>query len=97
MKLPMEKFVVNIDKYGNTSAASIPLALTEGIRKVWIRLDDKLLMVSFGAVWLRSSRCSLLRLVNGLFQIGIVKPEDFWIAKDEQLIRPGGICFLEDL
>ncbi len=49
------------------------------------------------AAWLRSSRCSLLRLINGLFQIGIVKPEDFRIAKDEQLIRSGRICFLEDL
>ena len=49
MKLPMEKFVVNIDKYGNTSAASIPLALAESIEEGRIRLDDKLLMVSFGA------------------------------------------------
>ena len=49
MKLPMDKFVVNIDKYGNTSAASIPLALSESIEEGRIRLDDKLLMVSFGA------------------------------------------------
>lgn len=49
MKLPMDKFVVNIDKYGNTSAASIPLALTESIEEGRIKLDDKLLMVSFGA------------------------------------------------
>ncbi len=49
MKAPMEKFVVNIDRYGNTSAASIPLALSEAIEEGRIKLDDKLLMVSFGA------------------------------------------------
>jgi 3-oxoacyl-[acyl-carrier-protein] synthase-3 len=49
LKLPMEKFVVNIEKYGNTSAASIPLALTEGLDNGRIRTDDILLMVSFGA------------------------------------------------
>ena len=45
----MDKFVVNIDKYGNTSAASIPLALTESIEEGRIKLDETLLMVSFGA------------------------------------------------
>ena len=49
LKLPMEKFVVNIDKYGNTSAASIPLALAESLDSGRIRTDDILLMVSFGA------------------------------------------------
>lgn len=49
MKLDMDKFAVNIDKYSNTSAASIALALAESIEEDRIRLDDKLLMVSFGA------------------------------------------------
>lgn len=49
LKVPMEKFVVNIEKYGNTSAASIPLALTEGLDNGRIKTDDILLMVSFGA------------------------------------------------
>ena len=31
MKLPMERFIVNLDRYGNTSAASIPLALSESV------------------------------------------------------------------
>ncbi len=45
----MEKFVVNIDKFGNISAASISLALSEAIEESRIELDDKLLLVSFGA------------------------------------------------
>ena len=31
MKLPMDKFIVNIDRFANTSAASIPLALSENL------------------------------------------------------------------
>lgn len=49
MNLPMDRFVVNIDRYGNTSAASIPLALTEQLNKGRIHTDDTLLLVSFGA------------------------------------------------
>ena len=49
MKVPMERFVVNIEKYGNTSAASIPLALSEFLDNGHIQPDDTLLLVSFGA------------------------------------------------
>jgi 3-oxoacyl-[acyl-carrier-protein] synthase-3 len=49
MGLPMEHFIVNIDRYGNTSAASIPLALAEHIHAGQIKPDDTLLLVSFGA------------------------------------------------
>ena len=41
LKLPMERFYINLDKYGNTSAASIPIALDEmnekGMLKMCIR------------------------------------------------------------
>jgi len=49
MGLPLERFVVNIEKYGNTSAASIPLALTEYMNDGRIKVDDTLLFVAFGA------------------------------------------------
>ena len=49
MKLPMDKFVVNIDRFANTSAASIPLALTESLASGRVVPTDKLLFVSFGA------------------------------------------------
>lgn len=49
MDLPLERFIINIDRYANTSAASIPLALAENVDNGRIHLDDKLLLVSFGA------------------------------------------------
>jgi 3-oxoacyl-[acyl-carrier-protein] synthase III len=47
--LPMEKFFVNLDRYGNTSAASIPIALTEAVAQGKVRPGDKLVLVGFGA------------------------------------------------
>jgi len=49
LKLPMDKVAVNIDKYGNTSAASIPLALDEAVRSGRVTQGDLVLMVAFGA------------------------------------------------
>lgn len=46
--IPMEKIYLNIDKYGNTSAASVPLALDEANREGRIKPGDNLLMVAFG-------------------------------------------------
>jgi 3-oxoacyl-[acyl-carrier-protein] synthase-3 len=46
--LPMEKVFVNLDRYGNTSAASIPLALDEARRGGRIRDGDLVEMVTFG-------------------------------------------------
>ncbi len=49
LELPMEKVYVNIHKYGNTSAASIPLALDEAVRSGRIKPGDIVLLVAFGA------------------------------------------------
>lgn len=46
--VPMEKVFVNLDKYGNTSAASIPLALDEARKAGRIRKGDLVAMVTFG-------------------------------------------------
>ncbi len=46
---PMEKVYVNIDRYGNTSGASIPLALEEARREGKISSGSMLLLVAFGA------------------------------------------------
>lgn len=48
IKLPMEKVFINIEKYGNTSAASIPIALTEAVEQGRLQRDDYCLLVSFG-------------------------------------------------
>ena len=49
LQLPREKFFVNLQNYGNTSAASIPIALCEAIAEGRIKSGDKLVMVGFGA------------------------------------------------
>ncbi len=49
LELPMERFFVNVDRYGNTSAASIPLALDEARRTGRIKPGDLTLLVAFGA------------------------------------------------
>lgn len=46
--LPKEKVFVNIDRYGNTSAASIPIALYEARKQGRIKDGDLLLLVAFG-------------------------------------------------
>jgi len=47
--LPEKKVFINIDRYGNTSAASIPIALTEAIEQGRARPGDTLAFVAFGA------------------------------------------------
>jgi 3-oxoacyl-[acyl-carrier-protein] synthase-3 len=49
LKIPMERTVVNIDRYGNTSAASIPLAIAEAAEDRRITDGDILLLSGFGA------------------------------------------------
>ena len=48
LKVPKEKFYVNIDRYGNTSSASIPIALDEMNRKGMLQKGDLLLLPAFG-------------------------------------------------
>jgi 3-oxoacyl-[acyl-carrier-protein] synthase-3 len=43
-----EKVVVNIDRYGNTSAATIPIALSEQVEKGLIKRGHKIVTVAFG-------------------------------------------------
>ena len=49
LKIPMDKFYVNLDRFGNTSSASIPLALDEARRAGRIKPGDLTLLVAFGA------------------------------------------------
>jgi 3-oxoacyl-[acyl-carrier-protein] synthase-3 len=48
LKLPEEKVVVNIDRVGNTSSASIPIALGEAKEQGLIKKGDTILLVGFG-------------------------------------------------
>src|SRR5688572_25591702 len=47
--LPMDKMFVNVDRYGNTSAASVPIALAEAVDSGRIKVGDKVVLVAFGA------------------------------------------------
>lgn len=49
LKLPMERFMVNVDKYGNTSTASIPIAVCEAVERGLLKNGDNTVMVGFGA------------------------------------------------
>ncbi|HNC52676.1 MAG TPA: beta-ketoacyl-ACP synthase III [Accumulibacter sp.] len=48
MKLPMGKVVVTVDRHGNTSAASVPLALDEAVRERRIQAGQKILLEGVG-------------------------------------------------
>jgi 3-oxoacyl-[acyl-carrier-protein] synthase III len=49
LSIPDEKTFINIEKYGNTSAASVPMALAEAVAAGRIKQGDRILMVAFGA------------------------------------------------
>ncbi len=53
MGLPKEKMVLNIDRCGNTSAASVPIGLNDARRNGTLQEGDLVLMVAIGAglVW----------------------------------------------
>ena len=48
MDLPMERFVINLDRYGNTSAAAVAIALDEANRTGRMQVGDDVLLVVFG-------------------------------------------------
>ena len=46
--IPEEKVVVNVDRFGNTSAASIPICLDEMLRESLVEVGDRVLMTGVG-------------------------------------------------
>ncbi len=48
LNLPEELFYSNVDRYGNTSAASIPIALCEAVQAKRIKPNDRIVLVGFG-------------------------------------------------
>lgn len=47
--IPLEKVIINVDKYANTSSASVPIAMDEAIRAGKIKRGDNILLAAFGA------------------------------------------------
>jgi len=58
LKIPMDKFFVNIEKYGNTSSASVPIAMAELARSGKLKRGDIVVMSAFGG-GLSSAVCIL--------------------------------------
>ena len=48
LNVPMERFMINLDRYGNTSDASIPIALDEAVKEGRIEEGDNILLEAFG-------------------------------------------------
>ena len=49
LKMPIERFVINVDRYGNTSTASIPIATVEAVEDGRLQPGDTIVLVGFGA------------------------------------------------
>jgi 3-oxoacyl-[acyl-carrier-protein] synthase-3 len=47
--MPMSKVMVSVDRYGNTSSASIPLALEQAVAEGRVKPGSLILLVAFGA------------------------------------------------
>lgn len=67
LNIDMDKFVSNVDRYGNTSAASIPIALCEAIEQKRIHDKDHIALVGFGGG---------LTWASMIIQWGIPKPNE---------------------
>ncbi|MBK9142084.1 MAG: ketoacyl-ACP synthase III [Candidatus Melainabacteria bacterium] len=59
LKMPMERVVINIDEYGNTTAGTLPLALKSALDRKQLKKGDLILMASVGAGF--SAGAALLR------------------------------------
>jgi 3-oxoacyl-[acyl-carrier-protein] synthase-3 len=47
--LPLEKVVINLERYGNTTAATVPLALADAVRDGRLKQGDLVMLASVGA------------------------------------------------
>ncbi len=48
LRIPMDRFMINVDHYGNTSTASIPMAVCEAVNEGRIQAGDNIVLVGFG-------------------------------------------------
>ena len=83
LDLPMDRFFVNVDRYGNTSAASVPIALAEAVNEGRVKPGDKLVFIAFGAGF-ASGAVALEWTADpsrGLIGEAAVRPEDVSIRQ----------------
>ena len=95
LNLPMERFIVNVEKYGNTSTASIPMAMVEALEKGQIQPGEKIVMVGFGAGLTWGALAA--EWTGPLPSKGHVHPEQYrTFARLRSLVRRG-LRFIEGL
>ena len=81
LNLSMDKMFVNLDKYGNTSAASVPIALAEAVNEGRVKVGDRIVIVAFGAGF-TSGAVTIEWTADparGLAGDAAVKPEDIHV------------------
>ena len=49
LKIPLDRFMINLERYGNTSTASIPLAAVDAIENGRLKPEDRIVLVGFGS------------------------------------------------
>jgi 3-oxoacyl-[acyl-carrier-protein] synthase-3 len=95
LKLPMDRFIVNLQHYGNTSTASVPIAMVEALEKGQIKPGDKLVMIGFGGglTW----GAVAAEWTGPIPSKGHVRPERYRLfARLRSLVRRG-LRFIEGL
>ncbi len=75
LNIPEERLIVNLDRYGNTSAASIPLALNEAVLQGRVKPGELLVMCGFGAGLAYGT--SILRWTHVDKRLPLAKQEEF--------------------
>ena len=83
LDLPMSKFFVNVDRYGNTLGASVPIALAEAVNEGRVQVGDRIVLVAFGAGF-TSGAVTIQWTADparGLVGQAAVRPEDVHIRQ----------------
>lgn len=86
LKMPLDKFIINVDRYGNTSTASIPIATVEAAQKGQLKAGDKVVFVGFGGglTW----GALTAEWTGPLPMKHVVHPEQYrWFARVRSFIR----------
>jgi len=87
LEIPPEKCFINIERYGNTSTASIPIAACEAIQQGRLRAGDNTVLVGFGAglTW----GATLVRWTGPLLPQRHIYPTSYqvWVAIRSRLLR----------
>jgi len=95
LKLPMDRFIVNLERYGNTSTASIPMAMVEALEKGQIKPGEKIVMVGFGGGLTWGALAA--EWTGPIPSKGHVRPEQYrFFARLRSLVRRG-LRFIEGL